>query len=978
MAELSVDQQPTPIAGRGLSATVNLAQVTWSTIIWWSILAIGSCIRLFQIGALSLSPEEARKAFDSWSLFYGATEGPYQEPTTVEPAGLLLRAITFFLFGTSDTTARIMSAILGIALIGLIWSIRDLLGNMRALGAAALVAFSPTLVFASRTVNEEIVTLFFALLLLVTVFRIGDANRHPGIGRAVVLGLALAGLVGSGPAGISVLLVLALTMIGALFVAQDRGATFRSAVGRLTQDRTLLIGFVASLVLSTITMFTRFFTDPGAISGLGEIFGDWGRMVASEASETPTQFFILSILLYEIVAIAFAVKSAIGDARQDSAPTQIDWTYPAVWFLGSLLLFSFSSGRSPEQAVLVTFPLLLLAGMGLGDAIDSLLENDAYSRRAGILLLTVMGVTIAFISTLVLVGRVDTAIDRGDAITQVIAAAVVALGPLVILAYSLGDQLGRGAGWAPVRSAVLLGITAVLSIVMFRSVIELSFYRPSLGNELLGQHSSAADLRDVTQRIANLSRDINGTDRSPANPAGGKEMTIRVDRTVQWPFRWYLRDFPNMEITAPGAAPAEDVQLVIAPDPSNMTEAGYQPRVVDAVTNPAPSYVNPSIGSVLKYVFVPSKWDQGLRFILYRDPLELATPKTVVFGYASDVVSVMTGERPTYQLFDRAGPGSNAGQFNQPRGVAISPDGLRVYVLDTQNNRIQVFDAESGELLGIWGDGEGDDVSLALTDNGLGPYGLTVGADGVVYIADTWNHRIVVVNPDGQVVRMFGEFGNNEDSPDPTINTATFYGPRGVAVYGNEIFVTDTGNERVEVFGLDGTFLRSFGGTGSGPDQLLEPVGIAVGSDGIVYVADSGNARISAFDVNGTPIAQWPVANWVGQQFYEPYIAIGSDGSVYASSPTTASVLVFDQNGTLISELIDADGTPLQLPAGLAFSPSGDLFVADRGSSEIYVITSPESPAPDEVIELPGSESGSPVASPQASPEASPQASPAM
>lgn len=432
-----------------------------------------------------------------------------------------------------------------------------------------------------------------------------------------------------------------------------------------------------------------------------------------------------------------------------------------------------------------------------------------------------------------------------------------------------------------------------------------------------------------------------------------------------------------MEITAPGAAPAEDVQLVIAPDPGGMTEAGYQPRVVDAVTNTAPSYVNPSFGTVLTHIFVPSKWDQGLRFMLYRDPLELATPKTVVFGYASDVVSVMTGERPTYQLFDRAGPGSNPGQFNQPRGVAISPDGLRVYVLDTQNNRIQVFDAESGELLGIWGDGEGDDVSMALTDNGLGPYGLTVGADGVLYVADTWNHRIVVIDPDGRVVRTFGEFGNNEDSPDPSINTATFYGPRGVAVFGNEIFVTDTGNERVEIFGLDGTFLRSFGGTGSAPNQLLEPVGIAVGSDGTVYVADSGNARISTFDINGNPVAQWPVDSWVGQQFFEPYLTIGVDGNVYASSPMSASVLVFSPDGTVMSELIEADGTPLQLPAGLAFSPSGDLFIADRGSSEIYIAPSGTSLESDDVIELPGEDSGSPAASPQTSPEASPQASPA-
>ncbi|MDQ2682513.1 MAG: NHL repeat-containing protein, partial [Chloroflexota bacterium] len=547
---------------------------------------------------------------------------------------------------------------------------------------------------------------------------------------------------------------------------------------------------------------------------------------------------------------------------------------------------------------------------------------------------------------------------------------------LVILAYTLGDQTGRAVGWGPIRAAVLLGIVLVLSVVALRSTVELSFYRQSLGTELLAQDTATTNLREQARRIANLSRDINGTDRSPSNPAGGKEMTIRLDRTVQWPFRWYFRDFPNLVMTAPGAAPAEDAQLVIAPDPAGMTEAGYQPKTIDTVTTPSSAYLDPSLGTVLKHIFVPSNWDEGMKFVLYRNTIQPAAPRTVTFGYASDVVSVMTGERPTYGLYDRAGAGINPGQFNQPRGVAVSPDGLQAYVLDTQNNRIQIFSTDSGELLGIWGDGEGDDVSLALTDNGLGPYGLTVGPEGLIYIADTWNHRIVVVSPDGQVVRTFGEFGNNEDSPDPAPNPSMFYGPRALAVHGDEIFVSDTGNERIQVFGLDGAFRRSFGGTGSGPNQLLEPVGVAVGEDGTVYVADSGNARISLFTADGAPVAQWMVPQWLGNQFFEPYLAIGPDGNIYAGSPLTASIVVFAPDGTVVDEIVDADGDPLQLPAGLAFGPEGILYIADRGASEIYTL-SVDTTSDDEVVEMPGTTDGSPVASPQASPEGSPVASPA-
>jgi len=528
-----------------------------------------------------------------------------------------------------------------------------------------------------------------------------------------------------------------------------------------------------------------------------------------------------------------------------------------------------------------------------------------------------------------------------------------------------------------VRAAALAGLAIVLSLLMLRTTVELSFYRIDTGEELLAQEMAAADLRDIAARTANLSRDVNGTERTPSNPPGGKEMSIAVDRTVQWPFRWYFREFPNLVVTAPGDATTKETQLVIAPDPAGMTEAGYQPRTINAVTTVPAEYQDPSLGTVLTYTVVPSNWDQGLRFLLYRDLIDTTAPRTVVFGYSGQVVSKMTGERPTYKLSDRAGAGSNPGQFNQPRGVAVSPDDSRVYVLDTQNGRIQVFAADTGELLGIWGDGEGDQVTLSLTDNGLGPYGIATGPEGQVYVADTWNHRIVVVNPDGQVVRTFGEFANNEDSPDPQQNPGMFYGPRGLVVYNNEVYVTDTGNERVEVFGLDGAFHRAWGGTGSAPNQLLEPVGIAVSPAGQVFVADSGNARISIFDTQGKPIAQWSVAQWQGQQFYEPYLAFDQNGRLLASSPTSSSVIVFGPDGEQQDVLTDAEGVALQLPAGLAVSSTNQLYIADRGSSEVYTVDLGPVSGSGEVTTLPvASPEASPQASPVASPQASPQASP--
>src|SRR5688572_8294350 len=173
MAEYAVDERGVEDQPDALARTIDLTTISIGAIGWGAIASIGAALRLFQLGGSTLSATEARKAFDAWSLIHGATEGPNRALDETAPTGLLLRSGAFFLFGDSDTTARVVSALLGIGLILLIWSIRDLLSELRALSAAALVALSPTLVYASRTVNEEIVGLFMATALIVAVFRLG-------------------------------------------------------------------------------------------------------------------------------------------------------------------------------------------------------------------------------------------------------------------------------------------------------------------------------------------------------------------------------------------------------------------------------------------------------------------------------------------------------------------------------------------------------------------------------------------------------------------------------------------------------------------------------------------------------------------------------------------------------------------------------------------------------------------------------------
>jgi DNA-binding beta-propeller fold protein YncE len=157
-----------------------------------------------------------------------------------------------------------------------------------------------------------------------------------------------------------------------------------------------------------------------------------------------------------------------------------------------------------------------------------------------------------------------------------------------------------------------------------------------------------------------------------------------------------------------------------------------------------------------------------------------------------------------------------------------------------------------------------------------------------------------------------------------------------VAIFNDEIYVVDTGNERVVVFGLGGEFVRAFGGWGEEPGRLREPVGIAISDAGEVYIADSDNARISVFTASGLPVRQFAVPAWVGGSYVEPYLAMGRDGLIYATSRITSSIEVFLPDGTAVDSLREVGGNALQQPIGIAAAADGSLLITDSERAAVF------------------------------------------
>ncbi len=277
--------------------------------------------------------------------------------------------------------------------------------------------------------------------------------------------------------------------------------------------------------------------------------------------------------------------------------------------------------------------------------------------------------------------------------------------------------------------------------------------------------------------------------------------------------------------------------------------------------------------------------------------------------------------------------GTEAGQFQSPRAIALAPDGS-LYVVDSLNHRIQHL-SPNGEILHTWGTFA--DISKGAAPGGTfnEPWGVAVGPDGSVYVADTWNHRIQKFSAEGEFLTMWGH--------GPTDTADGFYGPRGIAVDAQgHVFVTDTGNKRILIFDSNGNLLSQFGGPGMGEGQFDEPVGIAMDASGKVYVSDTWNQRVQVFSaepgiMDYTMVTQWPVEGWYGQSVEnKPFIAVDAAGNSFVTDPEACRVIEFSPVGKALHAWGSCGGADsFNLPDGLALDGSDGLWVSDAGKDTI-------------------------------------------
>jgi tripartite motif-containing protein 71 len=318
----------------------------------------------------------------------------------------------------------------------------------------------------------------------------------------------------------------------------------------------------------------------------------------------------------------------------------------------------------------------------------------------------------------------------------------------------------------------------------------------------------------------------------------------------------------------------------------------------------------------------------------------------VGIGKPSPVVLAPPAQ-PGMVLLQGGQVGSNQGQFQYPRGIAIDSHN-DIYVADSRNHRIQKISGSNGKFIMAFGGlanvGGGDVKKITTTFTGKlnEPNGVAIGPGDDVYVIDTWNGRVEVFTSKGKYKTGY----TTEDG---------FWGPREIVVnrgegsgkYTGTSYVADTGKHRIVQFDANGKKVRAWGALdmktgqaikGDKEGEFNEPIGLALDKDGNLYVADRLNFRIQVFTPDGHFIKQWPVDGWSKDQIdMEPHLALDQAHSLlYVTDGRGKKVYCYDLDGKKVATLDKSvNGDLFVVPIGVAVDKDGFVYVVDAANAKI-------------------------------------------
>nr|MBN1229817.1 TIGR03663 family protein [Anaerolineae bacterium] len=770
------------------------------------------------------------------------------------------------------------------------------------------------------------------------------------------------------------------------------------------------LGLGGAFWLIFVFFFTTMFTNGNGLgTGIVGSLGYWLAQQEVERGGQPWYYYILiQIPMYEFmpallttaaggVGLAAGLRSLIrslwpgnGEAEAGLPSNGARFKYldllapirfpvllfTGYWALINLIAYSIAGEKMPWLTTHLTTPMILIGAWLVGRAIERINWRDLWEKRGWLLIVLVPVMTAALLSIFgpgctrwprnVLCNTVvpvtyQTPVFSGKTVSDLsatgvwIAAALVLIGCLALLIYHLSGRIRL------TQVLRLLGLFVVgwLSFLTARSAFLASFVNYDYANEFLVYAHSNRAVKDVLEQIEEISY----------TTTGDLGLRVAYDNRMSWPMSWYFRNYYNQIYFGeqPSRGLIGDAPVIVAGSANwSKVEAliGDRYYQFDYIRMVWPmqdyfGYDDPSdLISKLRDILNDPELQRGLWDIFYSRNYET---------YADAVMKYRDGYRPDFSLgnwpvpdrmrlyirkdvfalvwdygvvaseiadaIDPYAEGERVlvpdlsfgqGFLNRPHGISLGADGL-IYVADSNNHQIAVFNADGAYIRSI--------ATGALNE----PWDVASAPTGSLYIADTWNHRVSAYASNGDYLLAWGYEGAGIPN-----DTSALWGPRAIAVdLEGDVYLSDTGNKRIMVYDPQGNYIRQIGVGGGLDGQLDEPAGLAFGPDGFLYVADTWNQRIQVFTRDGLFIRQWLVEAWYAQSNERPYLDVDAYGRVYVTDPDASRVLVFSSQGQYLYSF--GDFTNIGQAGSIAVDiASGRMFVVDTANGRILRYTLPE------------------------------------
>lgn len=299
------------------------------------------------------------------------------------------------------------------------------------------------------------------------------------------------------------------------------------------------------------------------------------------------------------------------------------------------------------------------------------------------------------------------------------------------------------------------------------------------------------------------------------------------------------------------------------------------------------------------------------------------------------------------------------GVLRQPEALAVGPSG-RVYVADQFSHLVQMF-SPVGVFEGQWGSGRAGPGEFGAVN------GLAVDPDGDVYVLDATHDRVERYDAAGRLIASWGGRGTGLGRFDFGAGIGPDKPPGGGIVAGSSyVYVSDTRNNRIERFALNGTGATVVATAGSAPGQVQGPQGLALAqtaenppaeaSSGggrqvaraaaeTLYVADDGNDRVQELTGDGRFIAQARVFDAIPDTFQNPWDVAVHGGSVYVVDDNHGRIVRFDRRLRFTGSFAGSGANQLtDFLRAVATNAAGDVYVADSSANRIDVYTAAGTP----------------------------------